>query len=93
MGGVRKERMCTKVSQLKPIYSYPEQLVFIDETSKDGRLPISRGNRVSVVAALGTKGFISWRLQKARSQGIIFMMPSVKMLCHFLTLGLFHILL
>ena len=65
--------------KLKPIYSYPEQLVFIDETSKDGRdafrryarsrkgtkatvrLPFSRGNRVSVVAALGTKGFISWK--------------------------------
>jgi len=65
--------------KLKPIYSYPEQLVFIDETSKDGRdafrryarsrkgtkatvrLPFSRGNHVSVVATLGTKGFISWK--------------------------------
>ena len=65
--------------KLKAIYSFPEQLVFIDETSKDGRdafrryarskrgtkavvrLPFSRGNRVSVLAALDYTGFMSWK--------------------------------
>ena len=65
--------------KLRPIYSFPEQLVFIDETSKDGRdafrryarskrgtkavvkLPFSRGNRVSVLAALDYTGFMSWK--------------------------------
>ena len=65
--------------KLLPIYSYPEQLLFIDETSKDGRdafrryarskrgtkavvkLPFSRGERVSVLAALDHKGFLSWK--------------------------------
>ena len=64
-------------NKLRPIYSFPEQLVFIDETSKDGRdafrrcarskrgtkavvkLPFSRGNRVSVFAALDYTGFMS----------------------------------
>ena len=66
-------------AKLDAIYSYPDQLVFLDETSKDGRdafrryarskrgtkavvkLPFSRGNRVSVMAALDSKGFLAWR--------------------------------
>lgn len=69
----------TYQAKLKAIYSYPEQLVFIDETSKDGRdafrkyarskkgtkavvkLPFSRGNRVSVLAALDCRGFFAWK--------------------------------
>ena len=65
-------------AKLQSIYSYPEQLIFIDETFKDGRhayrryarskcgtkaivrLPFSRGERVSVFAGLGVKGFIAW---------------------------------
>jgi len=31
------EEIRNHYEKLKPIYSYPEQLVFIDETSKDGR--------------------------------------------------------
>ena len=64
--------------KLSCIYSYPEQLVFIDETSKDGRhaqrryawslrntkavvkLPFSRGERLSIIAALDCTGFIGW---------------------------------
>jgi hypothetical protein len=64
--------------KLSAIYSYPEQLVFVDETSKDGRdayrryawspkgkialvsLPFRRGERLSVLAAIGTQGFIAW---------------------------------
>ncbi|KAG7359695.1 DDE superfamily endonuclease [Nitzschia inconspicua] len=59
-------------------YSFPGQLVFIDEISKDGRhayrryarskkgakvavkLPWSRGNRVSVLAALNVNGVMAW---------------------------------
>ena len=66
-------------AKLRAIYSFPEQLVFIDETSKDGRdafrryarstkgtkavaqVPFSRGNRVSVMAALDHRGFLSWK--------------------------------
>ena len=65
--------------KLRAIYSYPEQLVFVDETSKDGRdafrryarsergtkavvrLPFSRGNRISILAALDYTGFMSWK--------------------------------
>ena len=73
------EEITTYYEKLQPIYSFPEQLVFIDETSKDGRdafrryarskrgtkavvrLPFSRGKRVSVLAALDHKGFMSWK--------------------------------
>ena len=73
------EEIKTYYDKLRAIYSYPEQLVFIDETSKDGRdafrryarskkgtkavvrLPFSRGNRVSVLAALDHKGFMAWK--------------------------------
>lgn len=67
-------------AKLKAIYSYPDQLVFLDETSKDGRdafrryarskagskayakVPFSRGNRVSVMAAMDTRrGFFAWK--------------------------------
>ena len=66
-------------NKLKTIYSFPEQLVFVDETSKDGRdafrryarskrgtkavvrLPFSRGNRISILAALDYTGFMSWK--------------------------------
>ncbi len=64
--------------RLSPFYKYPEQLLFIDEASKDGRdamrskawsprgeraivtVPFSRGARVSVLAAFGSKGFMGW---------------------------------
>jgi DDE superfamily endonuclease len=64
--------------KLNCFYSYPEQMVFVDETSKDGTsarrryawsrrgtravvaTSFSRGNRVSVLAACDTKGFIGW---------------------------------
>lgn len=64
-------------SKLQAIYSYPEQLLFIDETSKDGRdayrryawsrrnrkavvrLPFSRGQRRSILAALDHQGFVA----------------------------------
>ena len=73
------EEIQTYYDKLKSIYSFPEQLVFIDETSKDGcdafrryarskrgtkavvRLPFSRGNRVSILAALDYKGFMAWK--------------------------------
>ena len=66
-------------AKLGAIYSFPDQLVFLDETSKDGRdafrryarskrgtkavvkLPFSRGSRVSVMAALDSKGFLAWK--------------------------------
>ncbi|KAF0713927.1 hypothetical protein AaE_011671 [Aphanomyces astaci] len=65
-------------SRLEPFYSHPSQLVFVDETSKDGRdalrkyawsrrntpavvsLPFARGQRVSILAAFDSTGFISW---------------------------------
>lgn len=64
--------------KLIPIYSYPEQMLFLDETSKDGRdayrryawslrntkavarLPLSRGKRLSILAALDVHGFVAW---------------------------------
>ena len=66
-------------AKLNAIYSYPAQLVFVDETSKDGRdafrkyarskkgtkavvkLPFSRGQRVSILAAVDTSGFFGWK--------------------------------
>ena len=66
-------------NKLRPICSFPGQLFFTDETSKDGRdafrrcpqskrgtkavarLSFSRGNRVSVLAALDYTGFIPWK--------------------------------
>ena len=68
----------TYEAKLRAIYRFPAQLVFIDETSKDGRdayrryarskkgtkahvrLPFSRGNRVSILAALNVNGFMCW---------------------------------
>ncbi|KAG6942303.1 hypothetical protein JG688_00018199 [Phytophthora aleatoria] len=65
-------------SKLQAIYSYPEQLLFIAETSKDGRhayrryawsrrnrkavvrLPFSRGERRSILAALDHQGLVAW---------------------------------
>ena len=73
------EEILVYQAKLEAIYSFPDQLVFLDETSKDGRdafrryarskkgtkavvkLPFSRGSRVSVMAALDSKGFMSWR--------------------------------
>jgi transposase len=64
--------------RLEPFYSHPCQLVFVDETSKDGRdalrkyawsrrntpavvtLPLSRGQRVLILAAFDCTGFIEW---------------------------------
>ena len=64
--------------RLQPWYMDPSQLVFVDETSKDGRdvrrrfgwseigkkfeavVPFSRGERISVLAALDVNGFIAW---------------------------------
>ncbi|KAE8967154.1 hypothetical protein PR001_g28187 [Phytophthora rubi] len=65
-------------AKLEAIYSNPEQLLFLDETSKDGRqayrryawsrrnqkavvrLPFSRGQRRSILAAIDHKGFVAW---------------------------------
>jgi hypothetical protein len=72
------EQVHEYVDKLKPFYSNPEQLVFVDETAKDSRdgarryawskrnipavvtLPFVRGERVSVLAAMSTDGFLSW---------------------------------
>ena len=66
------------IFRLKKFYKSQEQLVFVDETSKDGRsatrrfawskigkpavvnCPFSRGNRISVLAAVDCSGFISF---------------------------------
>ncbi len=59
------------VNKLEKFYTYPEQLVFVDETSKDGRHAVRRyawakkgekaivsapGERVSIFAACDTNG-------------------------------------
>lgn len=65
-------------NKLLPFYSNPHQIVFLDETSKDGRdgirrrgwsarnkpvfatLPFDRGKRISVLAAMDSRGFLAW---------------------------------
>ena len=77
-------------NRLAPFYSYPDQLVFVDETSKDARhairryawstkgtpavvnLPRSRGNRVSAIACLTTKGFKGWYLSEGTYDRLTF---------------------
>jgi hypothetical protein len=72
------EEVSNYKAKLQAIYSFPAQLLFIDETSKDGRhayrryawskrntpavvkLPFRRGERVSILAALDHRGFVSW---------------------------------
>jgi len=57
--------------KLKPIYSYPEQLVFIDETSKDGRDAFRRYAR----SRKGTKATV--RLPFSRRNICIFAVSNV----------------
>ncbi|DBA02335.1 TPA: hypothetical protein N0F65_006210 [Lagenidium giganteum] len=63
---------------MQSFYTYPEQVVCVDETRKNGtdsarrfawsrrgekpivRVPFSRGNRVTALAACDSNGFIAW---------------------------------